>query len=102
MFSQASKAALFTMFETLRVELGSVVNITIVTPGFIESELTQGKFLEGKMIFDPDLTDVRFSLGIFFFLFFFFVLLLLEFHTDKTSLESPIKKMLKMKLIKFN
>ncbi|XP_024017812.1 11-beta-hydroxysteroid dehydrogenase 1B isoform X2 [Morus notabilis] len=52
----ASKAALLTMFETLRVELGSVVNITIVTPGFIESELTQGKFLdqEGKMIIDPD------------------------------------------------
>ena len=49
------------MFETLRVELGPDINITIVTPGFIEFEPTQGKFLdrEGKMIFDPDLRDVR-------------------------------------------
>ncbi|KAF4361577.1 hypothetical protein F8388_007593 [Cannabis sativa] len=59
----ASKAALFALFETLRVELGQDIKITLVTPGFIESELTQGKFLdkEGKMIFDPDLRDVQVS-----------------------------------------
>ncbi|XP_062114910.1 11-beta-hydroxysteroid dehydrogenase A-like [Humulus lupulus] len=59
----ASKAALFALFETLRVELGPDINITIVTPGFIESELTQGKFLdsEGKMVVDPDLRDVQVS-----------------------------------------
>ncbi|PON95733.1 Short-chain dehydrogenase/reductase [Trema orientale] len=59
----ASKAALFMLFETLRVEVGPDINITIVTPGYIESELTQGKFLdkEGKMIFDPDLRDVQIS-----------------------------------------
>lgn len=67
---QASKAALFMLFETLRVELGQDINITIVTPGFIESELTQGKFLdmEGKMIFDPDLRDVSTYLSRNYFL----------------------------------
>ena len=47
-------------FDTLRVEFGSEIKITIVTPGFIESELTQGKFLaaDGKMKVDQDLGDV--------------------------------------------
>ena len=54
------------MFDTLLVELGPDINITIATPGFIESELTQGKFLdgEGNMIFDPALRDVRINLYI--------------------------------------
>lgn len=49
-----------TLFETLRVEVGSDIGITIVTPGYIESELTKGKFLtaEGKMEVDQDLRDV--------------------------------------------
>lgn len=48
------------MYETLRIEFGPDIQITIVTPGFIESELTQGKFLmsEGKMTADQDLRDV--------------------------------------------
>lgn len=48
------------MYETLRIEFGPDIQITIVTPGFIESELTQGKFLlsEGKMTVDQDLRDV--------------------------------------------
>ncbi|KAJ4843088.1 high-copy suppressor of sly1 defect [Turnera subulata] len=48
----ASKAAVMTFFETLRVELGSDVHVLIVTPGFIESELTQGKVLvkEGRIV----------------------------------------------------
>ncbi|KVI06166.1 Glucose/ribitol dehydrogenase [Cynara cardunculus var. scolymus] len=60
----ASKAALFQFYETLRVEFGSDIGITIVTPGFIESELTQGKFLshEGKMIVDYDARDVQVNL----------------------------------------
>lgn len=36
---QASKAALISFFETLRVELGWSIGITIVTPGFIKTEL---------------------------------------------------------------
>lgn len=61
-FDQASKAAVISFFETLRVELGSEVGITIVTPGLIESEITQGKFLnkEGRMVFDQELRDVCF------------------------------------------
>lgn len=52
-----------TFFETLRIEVGPEIKITIVTPGFIESEMTQGKFLvkEGKMEVDQDLRDVSSS-----------------------------------------
>lgn len=39
---QASKAAQISFFETLRTEFGSDIGITIVTPGFIESEMTTG------------------------------------------------------------
>ncbi|KAL6280869.1 hypothetical protein ACE6H2_017750 [Prunus campanulata] len=60
----ASKAALLSMYETLRIEFGPNIQITIVTPGYIESELTQGKFLmsdDGKMIVDQDLRDAQVS-----------------------------------------
>ncbi|KAJ0113509.1 hypothetical protein Patl1_01254 [Pistacia atlantica] len=62
-FYNASKAAMLSFFETLRVEVGSDVGITIVTPGFIESELTQGKFFtrEGKIEVDQDMRDVQIS-----------------------------------------
>lgn len=58
---QASKAAVVSFFETLRIEFASDIGITLVTPGLIESEMTQGKFLnkEGKMVVDQDLRDVR-------------------------------------------
>ncbi|KAM7272678.1 hypothetical protein ACFE04_027341 [Oxalis oulophora] len=36
----ASKAALYSLFEALRLQLGSDIGITIVTPGFVESEMT--------------------------------------------------------------
>ncbi|KAM7272338.1 hypothetical protein ACFE04_027001 [Oxalis oulophora] len=36
----ASKAALYSLFETLRLQLGSDIGITIVTPGLVESEMT--------------------------------------------------------------
>lgn len=42
---QAAKAAKIQLFETLRVEVGSQVGITVVCPGWIESEMTQGKFV---------------------------------------------------------
>ncbi|XP_050224762.1 11-beta-hydroxysteroid dehydrogenase 1A-like [Mercurialis annua] len=59
----ASKAALVSFFETLRIELGSDVHVLIVTPSFVESELTQGKFLtaEGKMNLDQEMRDVEVS-----------------------------------------
>lgn len=63
----ASKAAMVSLFETLRVEVGSEVGITIVTPGYIESEITKGKFLipneggGGKMGVDQDIRDVEVS-----------------------------------------
>ncbi|OMO93869.1 Short-chain dehydrogenase/reductase SDR [Corchorus olitorius] len=38
----ASKAAQIALFESLRAEWGPGIGITVVTPGFVESELTQG------------------------------------------------------------
>ncbi|KAK4486153.1 hypothetical protein RD792_008821 [Penstemon davidsonii] len=60
----ASKAAITQFYETLRVEIGQDVGITLVTPGFIESELTQGKIMnkEGKHIVDQDMRDVQVNL----------------------------------------
>ncbi|XP_076897975.1 11-beta-hydroxysteroid dehydrogenase A-like [Bidens hawaiensis] len=61
----ASKAALAQFFETMRVEFGSDIKITLVTPGFIESELTQGKFLshEGNMVVDYEARDMQLNLS---------------------------------------
>ncbi|KAI4336346.1 hypothetical protein L6164_014883 [Bauhinia variegata] len=60
-FYNASKAALISLYECLRSELGSKIGITIVTPGLIEPEMTQGKFLskEGQMILDQEMRDVE-------------------------------------------
>ena len=54
---------MLAFFDTLRVELGSDVKITIVTPGLIESEFTKGKILtkEGEMKVDQELRDVSSS-----------------------------------------
>jgi len=53
----------------LRVEVGADIGVTIVTPGYIESELTKGKVLlppEGKMGVDQDMRDVtKFTISIF-------------------------------------
>lgn len=59
---QASKAAVFQFFETLRIEFGADIKITLVTPGFIESELTQGKHLDkdGQVDVNTDVWDVSF------------------------------------------
>nr|DAD35859.1 TPA_asm: hypothetical protein HUJ06_006499 [Nelumbo nucifera] len=58
----ASKAALINFFETLRVELpqDENVKITIVAPGFIKSEITQGKHLskEGEVVIDPEMSKM--------------------------------------------
>ncbi|XP_021758409.1 11-beta-hydroxysteroid dehydrogenase 1B-like [Chenopodium quinoa] len=59
-FYNASKAAMSAFFETLRVELGSEVKITIVTPGIIESKFSKGKvWTESGMKVDQDLRDVQ-------------------------------------------
>ncbi|XP_022994408.1 11-beta-hydroxysteroid dehydrogenase 1B-like isoform X1 [Cucurbita maxima] len=55
----ASKAALRSFFETLRVEMSPEIGITVVTPGFVESEITQGKALysHGRMEVHQDVRD---------------------------------------------
>ncbi|GER35860.1 hydroxysteroid dehydrogenase 1, partial [Striga asiatica] len=60
----ASKAAISQFFETLRVEFGLDIRITLVTPGYIESEITQGKFYTkvGKLQVDQDMRDVQLNL----------------------------------------
>ncbi|CAK7336756.1 unnamed protein product [Dovyalis caffra] len=59
----ASKAAMLSFFDTLRVELGSRVHVLVVATGFIESELNQGKnwMKESTMDVDQDLRDVQVS-----------------------------------------
>lgn len=56
---------MISFYETLRVETGDEVGITLVTPGLVESEMTQGKFLnkEGRLVLDQELRDVSTSFG---------------------------------------
>ncbi|KAL3621572.1 hypothetical protein CASFOL_036484 [Castilleja foliolosa] len=63
-FYNASKAAVVSFFETLRIEFAPDIGITIVTPGLIESEMTKGKFLnkKGKIVVDQDIRDVIMSI----------------------------------------
>uniref|UniRef100_A0A0E0FBZ9 Uncharacterized protein n=1 Tax=Oryza meridionalis TaxID=40149 RepID=A0A0E0FBZ9_9ORYZ len=63
-FYNAANAALINFYETLRTELGSQVGITIVTPGWIESEMSKGKFLKdhGEMEVDQELRDAQIGL----------------------------------------
>lgn len=60
---KASKAAVISFYETLRVEIGRDIRITIVTPGLTESEMTKGKFMfeDGKMYLDQELRDAVMS-----------------------------------------
>lgn len=59
-YVQAANAALINFFETLRTELGNEVGITIVTPGWIESEMSKGKYLKehGEVEVDQEMRDV--------------------------------------------
>ncbi|XP_044501923.1 11-beta-hydroxysteroid dehydrogenase A-like isoform X4 [Mangifera indica] len=51
-FYNASKAAVTSLFDTLRTEFGSDIGITIVTPGLIESEMTEPELIsEARMYF---------------------------------------------------
>ncbi|XP_011023956.1 PREDICTED: 11-beta-hydroxysteroid dehydrogenase-like 4A [Populus euphratica] len=49
-FYGASKAAITSFYETLRAEVGSDIGITIVTPGVVDSEMTQEDFLSKAQI----------------------------------------------------
>lgn len=57
---QASKAALISFYESMRVELAPEICLTIVTLGYIESEMIQGKHLskEGVVEVNTRLKDV--------------------------------------------
>ncbi|OIT35370.1 PREDICTED: 11-beta-hydroxysteroid dehydrogenase 1B-like [Nicotiana attenuata] len=57
----ASKAAMAQFFDTLRVEFGQDIKITLVTPGYVESEMTQGKFMDktGKVVVNRQMRDVQ-------------------------------------------
>lgn len=50
-------------FEALRIEFGRDIKITLVTPGYVESEMTQGKFIDktGKVDVNPQMRDVSLS-----------------------------------------
>ncbi|CAI9265185.1 unnamed protein product [Lactuca saligna] len=63
-FYNASKAAVVSFYESLRLELGSDVGITIVTPGLTESEMSQGKIMnkDGEMVVDQDMRDAEMSI----------------------------------------
>ncbi|XP_073526174.1 uncharacterized protein [Phyllobates terribilis] len=60
-FYNASKAALLAMFETIRIEVWPDIKVTVVTPGPIESEFTQGKMIsqEGDVKVDQEMRDVQ-------------------------------------------
>lgn len=49
-------------YETLRAELGSHVRVTILTPGYVVSNLTMGKGIQkdGHVGIDEEARDVRY------------------------------------------
>lgn len=57
-FVQATKAAVISFFQTLRIEVGSEIGITIVTPGLVDSELTDGDFMS-KVSFPKTLLRIH-------------------------------------------
>ncbi|KAG2651152.1 hypothetical protein PVAP13_1NG251200 [Panicum virgatum] len=61
----ATKAAQLRFYETLRSELGSEVGVTILTAGFVESEMTKGKAIQrdGEVAVDEEARDVQ--IGVF-------------------------------------
>ncbi|WVZ78083.1 hypothetical protein U9M48_025848 [Paspalum notatum var. saurae] len=63
-FYNAANAALINFFETLRTELGNQVRITIVTPGWVESEMSKGKYLKehGEVEVDQETRDAQIGL----------------------------------------
>uniref|UniRef100_J3LD60 Uncharacterized protein n=1 Tax=Oryza brachyantha TaxID=4533 RepID=J3LD60_ORYBR len=64
-FYNASKAAVLRFYETLRAELGSEVGVTILTHGYVESEITMGKAVQkhGLLVVDQEARDAQ--IGVF-------------------------------------
>ncbi|KAL6634444.1 hypothetical protein ACP70R_027115 [Stipagrostis hirtigluma subsp. patula] len=60
-FYNATKAAQLRFYETLRGELGPEVGVTILTPGYVESEITKGKGIrkDGEIVVDTAARDVQ-------------------------------------------
>ncbi|KAM0899005.1 hypothetical protein ACQ4PT_021560 [Festuca glaucescens] len=60
-FYNASKGAVIRFYETLRSELGSHVRITILMPGYVESNLTMGKGIQkdGNVGIDEEARDIN-------------------------------------------
>ncbi|KAG0558653.1 hypothetical protein KC19_10G043700 [Ceratodon purpureus] len=58
-----AKAGILQFFDTLRVEAGDTVGITVLMPGFTESEGTRGKMINenGEMIFNQKKRDEHFG-----------------------------------------
>ncbi|KAJ4850114.1 hypothetical protein Tsubulata_200585 [Turnera subulata] len=57
-FYNASKAAVTAFFETLSVEFGSDIGVTIATPGVLDSEMTSGNFLKEAEMQDTPIMPV--------------------------------------------
>lgn len=59
-------------YETLRAELGSHVRVTILTPGYVVSNLTMGKGIQkdGHVGIDEEARDVRSRSIIYIYLIF--------------------------------
>lgn len=64
-FYNATKAAQLRFYETLRSEFGTEVGVTILTPGYVESEITQGKAIQkdGVLAVNEETRDAQ--VGIF-------------------------------------
>ncbi|KAF3323621.1 11-beta-hydroxysteroid dehydrogenase 1B-like protein [Carex littledalei] len=60
-FYNASKAAVISFYESVRAEFGKDIKVTILTPGFVESELTKGKALQkgGDICVNEEARDVQ-------------------------------------------
>ncbi|XP_059315881.1 11-beta-hydroxysteroid dehydrogenase A-like [Lycium ferocissimum] len=60
-FYTASKAALLSFYETMKLELAPEISITIATLGFTDSEIVRGKHLkDGVMQVDSEQASVRY------------------------------------------
>ncbi|XP_072950125.1 11-beta-hydroxysteroid dehydrogenase A-like [Typha angustifolia] len=60
-FYNASKAAMIRFYETIRSELGSEIQITILLPGYVVSEMTKGKFISdsGEVGISEEARDIQ-------------------------------------------
>jgi len=57
----SAKAGTLAFFDTLRVEVGDAIGITVVMPGWVESEISKGKFVheDGDVWIDQTERDMH-------------------------------------------